>query len=86
MDLSASIGKLGKLADPEVRELIKKIAESCKAHRVPFGLSVGYDLDLVRYFIELGAACITMGNAYAYFAMMSDRAIGDIRAMEKDLR
>lgn len=83
MDLSASVGKLGKLNDPEVQELIRKIAVGCNEKRVRFGLSVGYDLDLVKYFIDLGASYITMGNAYLYFSMMSRLALKEIKTFEK---
>lgn len=86
MDLSASVGKLGQLTDAEVQGMIKDIATKCKAHKVPFGLSVGYDLELVRYFIELGASYITMGSGYIYFALMSKGAIGDIRAIERQYK
>lgn len=86
MDLSGSIGKLGQLRDPEVLGLIRSIAEKCNNHKIPFGVSIGYDLELVKYFIELGATFISMGSGYAYFAMMSQEAIKGIRSIEEEVR
>lgn len=82
MDLSASIGKLGRLNDPDVRDLIERIAVSCNDRGVPFGLSVGYDLALAKYFVDLGASYITMGNAYLYFAMMSRDTVKEIKGIK----
>ena len=79
MDLSASVGKMGKLADPEVTGLMEKIIKSCKAAKIPFGISIGYDLDLIRFWIEHGAAFISMGTAYDYFRIMSLEAIKQIK-------
>jgi 2-keto-3-deoxy-L-rhamnonate aldolase RhmA len=71
MDLSASVGKLGKLKDPEVVSLMQKIIDTCKAAKIPFGLSIGYDMDLVKFWIERGASFVSMGTAYYYFRIMS---------------
>ena len=71
MDLSSSVGKLGKLNDPEVVSLMEKIIKSCKSAKIPYGLSIGYDMDLVRFWIERGASFVSMGTAYDYFRMMS---------------
>jgi 2-keto-3-deoxy-L-rhamnonate aldolase RhmA len=81
MDLSASVGKLGKLKDPEVVSLMQKIIDACKAAKVPYGLSIGYDMDLVKFWIERGASFVSMGTAYDYFRIMSLQVLKEIKTI-----
>jgi 2-keto-3-deoxy-L-rhamnonate aldolase RhmA len=80
MDLSASVGKLGKLTDPEVVSLMHKIIDSCKAAKVPFGLSIGYDMELAKFWIERGAAFLSMGTAYDFFRIMSSQVLTQLKS------
>lgn len=82
MDLSASVGKLGKLRDPEVVDLMQTIIDKCKAHHVPFGLSIGLDFELVRFWIERGASFVSMGTPADYFWAMSKETIAKARELE----
>ncbi len=79
VDLSASVGKLGKLDDPEVKGLMAQIIKKCKAAHKPFGVSIGYNLPLVGYWIENGATLVSMGTAYDYFAMTSRQVLDKVR-------
>ena len=67
MDLSASVGKLGKLGDPELIGLYTKIAAACKERHVPFGTSIPYVPELMRFWIDLGAAFLSVSNMYECF-------------------
>jgi 2-keto-3-deoxy-L-rhamnonate aldolase RhmA len=80
MDLSASVGKLGKLKDPEVVSLMQKIIDTCKAAKVPYGLSIGYDMDLVKFWIERGASFVSVGTAYDFFRIMSLQVIKQLKS------
>jgi 2-keto-3-deoxy-L-rhamnonate aldolase RhmA len=40
-DLSASIGKLGRLQDREVQEAIKTVRDACARHKIPSGIFAG---------------------------------------------
>lgn len=82
MDLSASVGKPGKFTDPEVVELMQRIIDTCKARHMPFGLSIGMDLDLVKFWIEQGASFVSMGTPADYFWTMSKDVIAQARAIE----
>jgi 2-keto-3-deoxy-L-rhamnonate aldolase RhmA len=84
MDLSASVGKLGKLKDPEVAALMQEIIDACKAAKIPYGLSIGYDMDLVKFWIEKGASFVSMGTAYDYFRLMSTRVISELKSFENN--
>jgi 2-keto-3-deoxy-L-rhamnonate aldolase RhmA len=80
MDLSASIGKLGKVRDLEVVALMEKIISACKTAKVPFGLSMGYDMDLARFWIERGAQFVSLGTAYDYFRIMSMQVLRELKS------
>jgi 2-keto-3-deoxy-L-rhamnonate aldolase RhmA len=80
MDLSASVGKLGKLKDPEVVGLMEKIIAACKAAKIPFGLSIGYDMDLAKFWIERGASFVSMGTAYDFFRIMSLQVLKELKS------
>jgi 2-keto-3-deoxy-L-rhamnonate aldolase RhmA len=82
MDLSASIGKLGKVRDPEVVALMRKIIEACRAAKIPYGLSMGYDLELAKFWIEEGAQFVSLGTAYDYFRIMSMQVLGELKSFK----
>lgn len=77
MDLSASANKLGMMKDPEVKELMDTIIRKCKAAKVPFGISMGYNPDLRDYWKNAGASFLSMGNPYIYFKRMSAQILSD---------
>jgi len=79
VDLSASVGKLGKLDDPEVVDLMNTIIRKCKAKKMPFGISIGYNMKLIEHWIGEGATLVSMGTMYDYFAMMSNKVIKKVR-------
>jgi 2-keto-3-deoxy-L-rhamnonate aldolase RhmA len=82
MDLSASLGKLGKVRDPEVTASMQKIIDACKAAKIPYGLSVGYDMDLAKFWLEEGATFVSIGTAYDYFRLMSVRVLQELKAVD----
>lgn len=66
MDLSASVGKVGQLDDPEVSGMLDTIFEKCKAHNVKVGVSTGPNRKLYDRCRARGAGFISMGNPYAF--------------------
>lgn len=84
MDLSASVGKMGKYFDPEVREMMDAIIDTCKRHGKPFGLSIGTDLELVRYWIERGASFVSMGTPQDYFRELSRHYVSEMKAIKRN--
>ena len=84
MDLSASVGKMGDYFDPEVMALMQTIIDKCKAHKVPFGLSIGVDMKLIRFWIQQGASFLSMGTPLDYFREMSKDVIRQARAIEAE--
>ena len=82
MDLSASVGKMGRYFDPEVRALMQTIIDKCKAHNKPFGLSIGLDMELIRFWLDQGASFLSLGTPQDYFREMSKTVIKQARAIE----
>jgi 2-keto-3-deoxy-L-rhamnonate aldolase RhmA len=67
MDLSASINKLGCMEDKEVLSLMDKIVEKCRNKTIPCGISIGYNIPMIKYWKNKGALFLSMGNPYIYF-------------------
>lgn len=82
MDLSASVGKMGNYFDPEVLGLMQTIIDKCKAHNKPFGLSIGVDMELIKFWLDRGASFLSMGTPQDYFREMSKTVIQQARAIE----
>jgi len=64
-DLSASLGKMGKLDDPEVLAAIDRIASACRARQMPLGY-FGTTTDSVKPFVEAGFSLICAGTDAAF--------------------
>ena len=82
MDLSGSVGKFGKFEDPEVMALMQQIIDKCKAAGMPFGVSIGYNPDLVKFWISQGATFVSIGTPADYFWNMSKDVVAMARRME----
>lgn len=79
MDLSASMGKLGKVTDPEVMDAMNTIIKKCKAAGKAFGLSAGTGLwDLAKYWMENGASYVSVGSAFDFFTAGSRDLLGKV--------
>lgn len=78
LDLSASIGKLGRYNDPEVLELMLTAIKKCKEKKIPFGTCIGYNPDFIKFWIENGISILTVGNAYEYFNAMSKKVMHEV--------
>ena len=69
-DLSASYGLLGKTRDPRMMEVYDHVAEVCKAHKMPFGVSLGAgDLESAREWLDRGIAFLSCGDDISYMDM-----------------
>lgn len=59
-DLSASLGKTGKLDDPEVQEAIDKVVEVCRKKKMRLGI-FGISVEAVKPYVERGFTLIAAG-------------------------
>jgi len=60
-DLSASLGKMGQLTDPEVKQAIQTIAEACKKAGVRLGI-FGPTAEAVEPFIQQNFTLLAIGT------------------------
>lgn len=65
-DLSGSIGKIGEVRCPEMLALYREIADVLRAKHKPFGVSMGYNREIVEDWLSLGANIIFTGNDVGY--------------------
>lgn len=79
-DLSASIGKLGRLGDPEVIALYEKIVRICKQEGKPCGVSIGPgDRKFIREWMDRGVDFISCGDEISFMAMGAAQTMNYIR-------
>lgn len=83
MDLSASAGKLGQLTDPEVVEYMNTIIRKCKAAKKPFGVSVGDNWPLAKYWLENGASFVSVASVFDYFGKCSREVLGNVAKLRE---
>ena len=60
-DLSASLGKMGQLTDPEIKQAIQTIAEACKKAGVRLGI-FGATAEAVEPFIQRNFTLLAIGT------------------------
>ncbi len=80
MDLSASVGKLGKLTDPEVVGMMDTIIKKCTAAKKPFGISVGANWPIAKEWLSRGASFVSVASVYDYFSIMSKDIISQVNS------
>lgn len=66
-DLSGSMGILGQLADPGLVGVIDTVIETCRAHKMPIGVSLGLaDDSSLAAWKARGIQFMSVGNEYAF--------------------
>ena len=83
-DLSASIDKFGQINDPEVVDMVDQIMTKCKKAGKPFGVSLGYNFELAKFWIDNGASFVSMGFPQDYYFMVGKDAVARIRKFEDE--
>jgi 2-dehydro-3-deoxyglucarate aldolase/4-hydroxy-2-oxoheptanedioate aldolase len=59
-DLSGSLGKLGKIEDPQVQNNISDVRDACQRAELPVGIFCR-DVDVASFYIEQGFTLLTVG-------------------------
>ena len=76
-DLSASLGKMGKLDDPEVLAAMGKVEEACRKKKMPLGI-FGMNAEAVKPFIERGFNLIAAGVDANFIALEASKTLSDL--------
>jgi len=66
MDLSASMGLLGKPFDPKVVEQMEKVVDACEAAGVTPGIAFGANIDHINQLVKRGFRFIGVGMDVAF--------------------
>lgn len=84
-DLSASVGKLGKLRDPEVVSLYDEIVSTCKRAGKPCGVSIGpADRAFIAEWIARGVDFISCGDDISFMALGAAQTIHFINERRRE--
>lgn len=79
-DLSASVGHIGRTAHPDMLPIYDRIGEVMRKYGKLFGVSLGYDRDIMSEWLERGAKMIFAGNDVGY---VFDGASNLLRELER---
>jgi len=66
-DLSGSIGRLGKVEDPEVQDMIKKVINACSEVGLTAGI-FGMDAEAARQYKDMGFSLIAVGTETSFLS------------------
>ena len=80
-DLSASLGKLGRVNDPEVRAAIDQVTEACLQAGVRLGI-FGMTFGAVKPYIEAGYTLIVAGIDTALLGQAAGKLLAQIKQPE----
>ena len=78
-DLSGSIGKLGKIKDPEVQELVRNVQAICSKAGIVTGI-FGEDAEAVQSYIDIGYSLLAIGTDTSF---LSRSVQGTLRSLRK---
>ncbi len=77
-DLSASLGKMGQLTDPEVKEAIETIAEACKNAGVRLGIFAA-TAEAIEPFIQQNFTLLAIGTDGLHMAQSAGEIIKSLK-------
>ncbi|UCE40817.1 MAG: 2,4-dihydroxyhept-2-ene-1,7-dioic acid aldolase [Candidatus Aminicenantes bacterium] len=77
-DLSGSIGKLGRVSDPEIQGLVQKVHAICSKAGVVTGI-FGMDAEAVKSYIDIGYSLVAVGTDTSYLAKSAQDTLRSLR-------
>lgn len=77
-DLSASLGKMGRIDDPVVVDAIEQVTKACQAAGIPLGY-FGVSAQAVRPYMQRGYKMIAAGTDTLFLAAAARRLLEELR-------
>jgi len=77
-DLSASLGKMGQLNDPEVKQAMAAIAETCKEAGIRLGI-FGVTAEAVEPFLQQGFTLLAIGSDGLHMAQSAKQILSSLK-------
>ena len=65
-DLSASVGHIGRTEHPDMAPIYERIGRIMRERNRLFGVSVGFEAETIRSWLDRGARMIFAGNDVGY--------------------
>ena len=78
-DLSASLGRLGEVAHPEVTAAIDRVTEVCRSSRMPLGI-FGLSAEAVMPYVKRGYTLIVVGADTVMLGNAAKQLLSQVRA------
>ena len=81
-DLSGSMGILGQTMHPDMQAAFKRIVESCKAHHIPIGPSLGMgNQEIVSFWLSLKPDYMFCGDDIGFVKSGTEASLAKIKEM-----
>lgn len=77
-DLSGSIGKLGRVNDSEVQEMIREVQTVCSGAHIATGI-FGVDATNVKAYMDIGYSLVAIGTDTSYLADSVEQTLRSLR-------
>jgi 2-dehydro-3-deoxyglucarate aldolase len=77
-DLSASMGKAGQIADPEVQDAIARVRRACLSRKFPMGIFAG-DAEAARQALDQGFTLVAVGAEVTLLANVASQMVRTLR-------
>jgi len=82
-DLSGSAGHIGRYDHPDMTQIYDRIGEVMRNHGKLFGVSLGYDPDIMSEWLERGAKMIFSGNDVGYVFDGASNLLRELKRLSK---
>jgi 2-dehydro-3-deoxyglucarate aldolase/4-hydroxy-2-oxoheptanedioate aldolase len=78
-DLSGSMGHMGEPQHPDVMKAIDTVIEKCNRARMPVGMAVGHDPEVLMGWVNKGVNWLMSGNDFTLMLHTADYVAGTLR-------
>lgn len=85
-DLSGSIGLLGHVEDEKVIELAEKVIKKGKRANIPVGVSISYNIDDVKKWIDRGIDFIELSGDLNFLTSSAINCINSVKNLLKSIK
>ena len=82
-DLAGSVGLSGQINHPDVRKMAENVIKSALDYQKLAGLAMGFDLEMIAHYRELGIQCISVGGDFNLLYSKLRDVVSETRSVSK---
>tara|TARA_B100000579_G_C22726704_1_gene802105 strand:+ start:353 stop:1138 length:786 start_codon:yes stop_codon:yes gene_type:complete len=82
-DLAGSVGLSGQIDHPDVREMAENVINSALENQKITGLAMGFDLELIAHYHQLGIQWISIGGDFNLLYSKLREVVSETRSLSK---